>query len=227
MELDFGGESGSERMQRLVCKDVSAGQILDSTAKLAEFAPSVDPFVSWLSGLPGETYADMEQTFDLMDAMRRANPRTQHYGIFLYTPFPSPLLEHAARRVHLAAVARGLGGDRGLPLRAALAHEGLRRASAGDLGGDPLRVLSALAHRRARTGFSRRLRSHEPRGALPVETPLLRSPGRTEPRQRRGQEAARLSVRRVAVPRRAAPGLPSAARPCPRSRRGGSGPCGR
>ena len=35
----------------------------------------------------------MQRTFDLMDAMERANPRTQHYGIFLYTPFPSPLLE--------------------------------------------------------------------------------------------------------------------------------------
>jgi anaerobic magnesium-protoporphyrin IX monomethyl ester cyclase len=93
MELDFGGESGSERMQSLVCKDVSAEQILQSAAKLREFAPSIDPFVSWLSGLPGETYADMEQTFDLMDAMGRANPRTQHYGIFLYTPFPSPLLD--------------------------------------------------------------------------------------------------------------------------------------
>ena len=35
----------------------------------------------------------MEKTFDLMDEMGRVNPRTQHYGIFLYTPFPSPLLE--------------------------------------------------------------------------------------------------------------------------------------
>ena len=59
---------------------------------LRKWAPSIDPFVSWLSGLPGETYDDMEKTFDLMDAMGRANPRTQHYGIFLYTPFPSPLL---------------------------------------------------------------------------------------------------------------------------------------
>ena len=92
-ELDFGGESGSEAMQRFVCKDVTAAEILQSVAKLREFAPSIDPFVSWLSGLPGETYADMEQTFDLMDEMARANPRTQHYGIFLYTPFPSPLLE--------------------------------------------------------------------------------------------------------------------------------------
>jgi hypothetical protein len=27
-----------------------------------------------------------------MDAMTVANPRTQHYGIFMYTPFPSPIL---------------------------------------------------------------------------------------------------------------------------------------
>jgi radical SAM superfamily enzyme YgiQ (UPF0313 family) len=93
MELDFGGESGAERLQELVCKDVTAEQILTSVRKLRDWAPSIDPFVSWLCGLPGETYHDMEQTFDLMDEMGRVNPRTQHYGIFLYTPFPSPLLE--------------------------------------------------------------------------------------------------------------------------------------
>ena len=93
MELDFGGESGSVRMQDFVCKDVSADEIVRSVANLHAWAPTIDPFVSWLSGLPGERYADMEQTFDLMDAMDRANPRTQHYGIFMYTPFPSPLLE--------------------------------------------------------------------------------------------------------------------------------------
>jgi anaerobic magnesium-protoporphyrin IX monomethyl ester cyclase len=92
VELDFGGESGSIAMQEAVCKDVTAEQILTSVENLHKWAPSIDPFVSWLSGLPGETYADMEKTFDLMDEMGRANPRTQHYGIFLYTPFPSPLL---------------------------------------------------------------------------------------------------------------------------------------
>ena len=93
MELDFGGESGSQKMQEFVCKDVTAGEILSSVENLHRWAPTIDPFVSWLSGLPGETYADMEQTFDLMDAMEQVNPRTQHYGIFMYTPFPSPLLE--------------------------------------------------------------------------------------------------------------------------------------
>ena len=93
IELDFGGESGSTAMQDLVCKEVTADEILTAVATLRRHAPSIDPFVSWLSGLPGETWADMQKTFDLMDAMERVNPRTQHYGIFLYTPFPSPLLE--------------------------------------------------------------------------------------------------------------------------------------
>jgi radical SAM superfamily enzyme YgiQ (UPF0313 family) len=46
-----------------------------------------------MSGLPGETDNDLGQTFDLMDKMREVNPKTQHYGIFVYTPFPSPVME--------------------------------------------------------------------------------------------------------------------------------------
>ena len=97
MELDFGGESGSERMQELRLqrrhgRPDRAGRSRTCTAGRRR----IDPFVSWLSGLPGETYDDMEKTFDLMDQMAAANPRTQHYGIFLYTPFPSPLLDVVA-----------------------------------------------------------------------------------------------------------------------------------
>ena len=39
-----------------------------------------------------ETDADLEETFDLMDRMCEINPKMQHFGIFLYTPFPSPIL---------------------------------------------------------------------------------------------------------------------------------------
>ncbi len=93
MELDFGGESGSERLQEFVCKDVTAEQMLYSVGNLRKWAPSIDPYVSWLSGLPNETYVDLLKTFELMDKMKEVNPRTQHYGIFMYTPFPSPMIE--------------------------------------------------------------------------------------------------------------------------------------
>jgi anaerobic magnesium-protoporphyrin IX monomethyl ester cyclase len=93
VELDFGGESGSDRLQKLICKDVTADQMLESVGNLREWAPSIEPYVSWMSGLPGETDEDLNQTFDLMDKMSEVNPKTQHYGIFVYTPFPSPVMD--------------------------------------------------------------------------------------------------------------------------------------
>ena len=94
VELDFGGESGSERLQQLICKDVTAAQMLQSVENLRRWAPSIEPYVSWMSGLPGETDDELRQTFDLMDKMREVNPKTQHYGIFVYTPFPSPVMDY-------------------------------------------------------------------------------------------------------------------------------------
>ncbi len=93
VELDFGGESGSERLQTLICKDVTADEMLQSLENLRRFAPSIEPYVSWMSGLPTETDGDLTETFDLMDKMSQINPKTQHYGIFVYTPFPSPVMD--------------------------------------------------------------------------------------------------------------------------------------
>jgi len=93
VELDFGGESGSERLQTLICKDVTADEMLQSVENLKRHASTITPCVSWMSGLPGETDADLIKTFDLMDKMSQVNPKTQHYGIFVYTPFPSSVME--------------------------------------------------------------------------------------------------------------------------------------
>ena len=94
VELDFGGESGSDRLQQLICKDVTAEEMLQSVENLRRWAPSIEPYVSWMSGLPGETDEDLAETFDLMDRMREVNPKTQHYGIFVYTPFPSTVMQY-------------------------------------------------------------------------------------------------------------------------------------
>ena len=94
VELDFGGESGSDRLQQLISKDVTADEMLQSVKNLRLWAPSIEPYVSWMSGLPGETDEDLAKTFDLMDRMRNVNPKTQHYGIFVYTPFPSTVMQY-------------------------------------------------------------------------------------------------------------------------------------
>ena len=93
VELDFGGEAGSERIQQLIHKDVTAEEMLRSVDNLRRYAPSIEPYVSWMCGL-GESDDDLEMTFDLMDKMKEVNPKTQHYGIFVYTPFPSPIMEN-------------------------------------------------------------------------------------------------------------------------------------
>lgn len=93
VELNFGGESGSEKLQSFVTKDVTYAQMFIALKKLKKFAPNIEPYVSWLSGLPTETNNDLYTTFDIMDKMHQINPKTQHYDIFIYTPFPSPLLE--------------------------------------------------------------------------------------------------------------------------------------
>ena len=92
-EIDFGGETGSERLLSLIDKDVTTEQMIRSVEKLRKWAPSIEPFVSWMSGLPTETEDDLMKTCDLMDRMSEVNSKTQHYGIFLYTPFPSPILD--------------------------------------------------------------------------------------------------------------------------------------
>jgi len=94
VELDFGGESGSERIQQLIHKDVTTEEILKSADNLRRYAPSIEPYVSWMIGLPEESDADLEMTFNLMDKMKEVNPKTQHYGIFVYTPFPSPIMNN-------------------------------------------------------------------------------------------------------------------------------------
>jgi anaerobic magnesium-protoporphyrin IX monomethyl ester cyclase len=93
VELDFGGETGSERLLSLIAKDITPYQMVKSVENLKKFGSSIAAYVSWMSGLPTETSEDLKKTFDLMDKMSEVNPLTQHYGIFVYTPFPAPLVE--------------------------------------------------------------------------------------------------------------------------------------
>lgn len=92
VEIDFGAESGSSRLLEYMEKGVTAGMMMKSVENLKNYAPNIEPYVSWMSGLPGETYEDLKVTFDLMDKMREINPKTQHFGVFVFTPFPSPIL---------------------------------------------------------------------------------------------------------------------------------------
>ena len=194
VELDFGGESGSERMQDFVCKDVTADEILASVEKLHRFAPSIDPFVSWLSGLPGETYADMEQTFDLMDEMERLQPAHAALRDLPLHALPQPAPGGAAAGLHAARVAPGMGRHRGLPLRTPLAQQGLREEAAGRLGRHQICVLSPVPHRRARPELPGGLPGDERGRTHQVAPSCLQLPGRTADGERRCAQASRIPL---------------------------------
>jgi radical SAM superfamily enzyme YgiQ (UPF0313 family) len=93
IELDFGGETGSERLQTLIRKDVTQEQTITALKNLKAWDSKIEVYVSWVSGLPTETDEDLEDTFELMDKMSNAYQRTQHFGLFIYTPYPSPILD--------------------------------------------------------------------------------------------------------------------------------------
>ncbi len=92
VELDFGGESGSEQLQNFMGKDVTADEMLQSVSNLERWTPKIQPYVSWISGLPDETDKELAETLNLMDNMLQINSKIR-YNIFVYTPFPSPLIQ--------------------------------------------------------------------------------------------------------------------------------------
>jgi len=93
VELNFGAETGSDRLLRFIDKDVTTEQMVQGVKKLAAWGASIEPYVFWMSGLPTETPEDLEKTFSVMDQLSQNNIRTQHIEICIYTPFPSPILD--------------------------------------------------------------------------------------------------------------------------------------
>jgi len=92
-ELNFGAETGSERLLLSIKKDVSPEQMMTSLRKMKEWAPGISSYIFWMSGFPTETREDLEDTFRLMDNLSGMNPKTQHIEICVYTPYPSPMLD--------------------------------------------------------------------------------------------------------------------------------------
>ena len=101
VELNFGAETGSKRLLSLINKDVTPEMMYDSVEKLKKNAPTIEPYVFWMSGLPTETEDDLKETYTVMEKLSTINPKTQHVEICIYTPFPSPMLQEFASQYNL------------------------------------------------------------------------------------------------------------------------------
>ena len=66
--------------------------MVQAVENLRDATSSIEPYVFWMSGFPTETMDDLQETFELIDELKKVNPKTQPVESYIYTPFPSPLL---------------------------------------------------------------------------------------------------------------------------------------
>jgi len=85
-----GADSGSARVLELLNKDYTVDDIRAANHRLARHPIVV--YYSFLSGVPGESEADLAQSFDLMLELTAANPRARTSPVYNYFPLPGTAL---------------------------------------------------------------------------------------------------------------------------------------
>ncbi|MEK6977537.1 MAG: radical SAM protein [Candidatus Hydrothermarchaeota archaeon] len=82
----IGGESGSLRVLKHIKKGITPEMIVEAVRRCGEHGLVSN--VSFMVGFPTETIEDVHRTLDIIDEMRRANPKAKTNGIFVLTPYP-------------------------------------------------------------------------------------------------------------------------------------------
>jgi anaerobic magnesium-protoporphyrin IX monomethyl ester cyclase len=92
--LQFGIESGSQRMLDAIHKDISLEQVIEMNRRLASY-----PFrlrYNFIVGFPGETAADRKATLSVAAKLHEENPNAEPPFLNIFTPCPgTPLYEQA------------------------------------------------------------------------------------------------------------------------------------
>lgn len=95
--IDFGGESGSEKILERIGKGISRDDIMNAAKKCD--SAGIGARFSFIFGFPEETHTDREATFSLIDSLISECKRVQFYGIYLLTPYPgTPDYKDALKR---------------------------------------------------------------------------------------------------------------------------------
>jgi radical SAM superfamily enzyme YgiQ (UPF0313 family) len=95
-ELDLGAESGSQRVLDLLNKNITVSQIERASMMCKEAGIRIG--LSFMIGIPGETYAEILKTKDFVIKLLDENPNAKIFGPQLYRPYPgSPLIEDAKK----------------------------------------------------------------------------------------------------------------------------------
>ncbi len=84
--LAFGVESGSEKILKLINKDIIIEQIFITINKLKQVG--IDSKYYFMAGFPTEEINDLYQTTDLIQKMRQADPQIRIPPWRVFTPYP-------------------------------------------------------------------------------------------------------------------------------------------
>lgn len=96
--LSFGAESGSQRLlDEVIKKDITVEQIISTSAVLRDH--QLIHRVSFINCFPGETRADLEETFKVIDRISEGN-RYLALGLFNLIPLPKTAIMERLQRDH-------------------------------------------------------------------------------------------------------------------------------
>jgi radical SAM superfamily enzyme YgiQ (UPF0313 family) len=93
--LQFGVESGSPRILKMINKRISVADVLEVNARLARY-PQIAPFYNFIVGFPTETREDVMQTVALAWRLLEQNPAACIGTIHIYKEYPGTPLYDAA-----------------------------------------------------------------------------------------------------------------------------------
>jgi len=83
--ISIGIESGSERIRKLLKKQIDVPRLIEINRNLKKF--SIMPLYFFMIGFPTETKEDLAETVSLFRTLVKENPRASK-SVNIYTPFP-------------------------------------------------------------------------------------------------------------------------------------------
>ncbi|MFH1606032.1 MAG: radical SAM protein [Nanoarchaeota archaeon] len=84
--VDFGGESGSEKILGYINKRQTPKQIISAVKLTKKY--NLDACISFVMGHPKETEEDLNKTLDLINQLRKINPHITINSLKILTPYP-------------------------------------------------------------------------------------------------------------------------------------------
>lgn len=99
-QIDTGAESGSDRVLKILKKDLTPQDILNAARMINKF--DLKSTFSFMIGLPGETREDMEKTVDIIFKIKEINPKKMRIlGPQIFRPYPGGELYNTCKRLGL------------------------------------------------------------------------------------------------------------------------------